>query len=382
MNNTIETIQPKKDSKMWRYQITWFTKNPNQSLDESIGKCIVESLYKQCDELAGHLENIEVNSNTVQFNLIIKSQINISKTIRGMQKKLAKDLVKAFPQHNHYLANLWSDKELVVTDSVSTGEFEKRIEKVLDNLEEVAYYDLDECLDDDNIESLVRYLEQRSLGVIEWGEQMFLVDKKAIQQEINLNCFECTKQYKFGCCSGNPCDSSPQNIRNMQRHLADIQKEMKAIDLQHYQEVIGAGGIIEGNCSIKAYNERCSLLVEHEGIHKCMAHKYALDHQIPIYEICPLSCLMYPLEIIELITDKFKKVTLLTSVVDQSFAKEFGRWGSYQSLETELKCLDKGAHNEFFRESDYQPVYKVNKKLLVHEFGPIIYDGIKQLIEK
>lgn len=363
----------------WQYHLTWYTRDHKTILVEEIEKHVIHLVGALCDEMKIDLIKIEVLPSTVEVLLGSNTQINIIKTLKAMQKKLSKSLYKKFPELKGIGRELWDSLYLVSTFNKDASEVDIRIEKILDSLWSVEYYDLDEGVTDD-LDEFKDYLVGRKLGIVDYGNQVFLVDRESLIKEINLNCFECTKTYKYGCCCGSPCNFSAKNKRIFDEHFLHLADEMKKLDEANYNDIVANGGFVSPEGAIKEHKGYCSLLIEHEGVRKCMTHKYALDHQIPIYDLCPLSCLMYPLEIIELITDKQKKVILLTSVLDEYFAKEFGRWGSYKSLDVDLRCINKEAHNEVFKEEDYKPVYKVNKNLLSHEFSAKVYKEIENLL--
>lgn len=363
----------------WRYCVIGYTKYNKEILVDEVETKIIELLKSLCADIKINVSQIEVEPDSIRFILSANAQLNISKTIRMLQKKLSRVLDKEFPLLKDIGQELWDDSYLISTVNHEELEMDIRIEKFLKSIEAVDYYDIDEGFTTD-LDAFKKYLANRKLGIVDYGDKVFLVDKEALAQEINLNCFECTKIYKYGCCCGSPCGFSPENMKMFDKHLLKIEDEIKNLEDFKDRGIVIKGGLIAANGTIKAYNGHCALLVEHEGIQKCIAHKYALDYHMPIYDLCPLSCLMYPLEIMELITDKQKKVILLTSVVEEHFANEFGRWGSYKSLDIELRCIDKTAHNEVFKEEDYKPLYRVNKDLLIHEFGPRVYKGIEQVL--
>lgn len=365
----------------WVYHLTWHTKGKKKLLIDEVEAHSIKVLNALCLEMKIDLNKIEMTPYTVQLLLGSNTQLNIKKLLKNLQNKLSKSLCKKFLALKGVGLDLWDNLYLIATINKDLSEADLRIEKLVDSLWSVEYYDLDEGATDD-LEAFKNYLVSRNLGIIDYGEQVFLVDQKAISKEINLNCFECTKIYKYGCCCGSPCNLSEKNKKRFDKHYAEIADEMKALDEARYKDILANGGFVSEDGIIREHNGYCALLVEHEGVRKCMTHKYALDHQMPIYDLCPLSCLMYPLEILELITDKQKKVILLTSVLEDTFAEAFGRWGSYQSLDVDLRCIDKTAHNEVFKEEDYKPVYKVNKNLLAHEFGAHVYRGIERLFSE
>jgi len=360
---------------IWAYYIIWQleeTREVEEALiQEETIKQIKENLMDVAEINKITIKEVEMKGNEIE--LIIESDIqpNINKIIKNLQKRM---------QHIYKLKEC-KQPYLITTKSKKCAKEDLRIHKLIDAIVLGEYYDLDEEMTDTDLSALKVYLSKRNLGIIDYHEQIFLIDREALDKMINLNCFECTKIHKYGCCSGNPCGPSSKNMKLFDQHMLLMEEAVRAIDFEQYKRLLENGGFMTANGLIKAYDGHCALLVQHEGVYKCIAHKYALEEQIPIYELCPLSCLMYPLEIIELTTDKRKKVILLTSVIDEVFANQFGRWGSYASLEVELRCIHQEAHNAIFKAEDYRPVYEVNEGLLIHEFGEAIYRGIKKLYE-
>lgn len=365
----------------WHYHITWHTRGHKPLLIGEIQKRITELIMQTCKEMQIHLVQLEVTAETIAIEVLSSVQINSIKTLKNLQKVLSKSLSKKFPELKAAKSDLWDKGYLITSINDTQSERDVRIEKLIDTLWSVEYYDLDEGMDDEELEAFKKYLMGRNLGIVDYGEQMFLVDGEAMRKEINLNCFECTKIHQYGCCCGSPCSASHKNKKLLKKHLPQIAEDFQSLEPDQYQAIVTAGGFMDDKGEIKECKGRCSLLVAHEGMWKCMAHKYALEQAMPIYDLCPLSCLMYPLEILELITDKQKKVILLTSVLTEAFAKDFGRWGSYESLDVELRCINKEAHNEIFKVEDYKPVYEVNKNLFIHEFGLEVYSGIEQSMQ-
>lgn len=355
----------------WKYHITWMqseAEGPEIYSDKY--QEINDLLDKLCRENKVSLLDTEIRGGEIDLSLGSEKQLNLGKMVKNLQKQISKQL-------GLELAD-W--KCQMVTAGEEKAKYDVRIKSILDNLWSGSYYDLDEGLSDAELKKLKSYLENRKLAMIEMEEQVFLADREALAKEINLNCFACTKKHQYGCCCGSPCGFSEKNMDLFDRHTLAMEEALQAISRQQYERLQSNGGFMTANGKLKAYDGHCSLLIEEQGIYKCLAHKYALDHQIAPYEICPLSCLMYPLEMIELVTNKRKKVILLTSVIEEDFAQSFGRWGSYESLEVELRCIHKEAHNDMFKKEDYRPVYEVNQGLLSHEFGKRLYKSLKKLI--
>lgn len=356
----------------WEYHMIWKFEETKEILSqEEVMNKLKEKLVDISKAGSITLKEFKIYENEIELIIEADIQPNMNKVVKSLQKEMFQ------------VGKLKECKQpyLMTTQSKECAREDIRIQKLIDALVLGEYYDLDEGMTSGDLNALKGYLSQRNLGMIDYNEQVFLIDSEALRKAINLNCFECTKIHEYGCCCGSPCGMSPKNMKLFDKHMLSMEEAVKAIDLKQYKKLEASGGFMTANGLIKAYDGHCALLIQHEGVYKCMAHKYALDEHIPIYDLCPLSCLMYPLEIIELTTDKRKKVILFTSVVDEAFANQFGRWGSYEQLEVELRCIHQEAHNTIFKAEDYRPVYQVNEGLITYEFGEALYRGIKKLCE-
>ena len=353
----------------WHYTITW-TIQENSIQDEGIESLqkIVETLVEQEGSI---LKDVKHTPQTFSFQVSSTEQLNITKWQTALQKKVMLALKGRIDG---------IELEHIISHSQVPAAQDQRLGKLIESIREVDYYDLEEGLTDEDCAVFKGYLKEQRLSLIEQKGQLFLIDNKALRAEINLNCFECTKRHQYGCCCGSPCAMSDKNMNLLDRHLLPMEEALKDLDEKQYQTLIDKGGFVSANGEIKAFDGHCAFLIWHEGVYKCMAHKYALDQNMPIYELCPLSCLMYPLEILECITDKRRKLYVITSAVDEPFAARFSRWGSYTSLDVELRCIRKECADEGFKEKDYQPVYEVNKGLLAHEFGEDLYKALSHLL--
>lgn len=358
-----------------RYEVTWYKKE-EAVLNEEIQSKIISCMEAVAKEVDIKLRCKEINNQYMVCEMETEESVNLNKVLRNLQKKVSKKLGNLFERTFDLQKGM-----RIITFPNHLAKEDGRLNRLIKDIVDVGYYDLHEFFDGD-LTAFKLYLQERPLGIIDLGERVFLVDQELLNYKINLNCFECTKQHQYGCCCGSPCDMSRRNKERFDKYEADIAKEVKVLDPKGYEKIKQAGGFISLDGSINACEGHCALLVCHEGTYKCVAHKYALEHQIPIYEICPLSCLMYPLEIMTLFTDKQKRITLLTSVVEEDFATAYGRWGSYASLEVELKCINEQGHDEVFKLEEYKPVYEVNEGLLTYTFGKDVFEGIVRLCDK
>lgn len=351
------------------YEITWYSQE-NIILNEEISEELISYIKKAGETLDINFNVKQIKEDQISFTAIAEEHLNLNKALRILQKKMK------------HFTTILSEKKgpRVISFPNDIARKEGRLKKLIKDIRDIGYYDLHEFFAGD-LMNFKLYLEERKLGMIEFNERIFLIDLENLKHKINLNCFECTKKHQYGCCCGSPCDMSRRNKANFDKYEADIAEEVKALNIEEYKLLKQTGGFIFLDGSINVCNGHCALLVCHEGSYKCISHKYALENDLPIYELCPLSCLMYPLEIMILFADKQKRIMLVTSVVEEDFANEYGRWGSYSSLDVELRCINESSHNDVFKKEDYKPVYEVNKGLLIHELGREIFEGIKLICD-
>lgn len=257
--------------------------------------------------------------------------------------------------------------------------------QLIDSIQAAAYYDA-QMLFDGEMDELKKYLKKRCLETFEWNQYIIMLDKKALKEEINLCCGKCTRKNEFGCCCGSPCNMSKHNLKNYKKYQEEINARFYEInpvryaELLHYQRAEEAIlNLVSEEGFIGEHNGRCNLLVRKDGMARCITHLFALEHEISPYELSPLSCLMFPLELLVFITQQGKNILLITSAVDNEFSKKYGRWGGYREHHLEFQCVDKKSHDKVFTKSDYHPVYEVSKKLLVHEFGLALYRKIEEI---
>ena len=360
-----------KNNLRWQYQLGW--QIPNTMLNEWIER-IHQTIREEARREKMTIEAVEINEQEISCQFSSPVQINS----HTFCKKLQKQLEKAAKDHGMSQA---LQEPIVMSWSQEKAENDIRLNKWISTVREADYYDLDAGLDNEEIKRLKGYLLGQKLAVIEEDEKMIIIDREALQKKINLNCFECTKKYRYGCCCGSPCEMSDKNRQLLEDHLVEIEERVNQIDPVQYENLIHHGGVLAANGKIKSFDGHCALLVEEKGIYKCIAHQYALEQGIEVYEICPLSCLMYPFEVIELITNKHKKAFLFTAAVKGVPMLELSRWGNYEALEVGLRCVDETLEDEIFKEEKYRPVYQVNQKLIEHEFGKQVYTYIERCLK-
>lgn len=364
------------DNKACCYLI-WCLKDTNLAVE--VGNILEEKIDDKKIALT-------VEKDKIKFTITHQKQLNVNKVLKDIQKLLIKI---PFFGCKVKVEELIEDEKnwLVITPPTQVSE-SPRLKKIIASISETSYYDVGHLYGPEP-SKLEKHLFHRNIGIIDWNERVFLVDEKALMQKINLNCMACTSKYTFGCCCGSPCNYSRKNLKVYKEHEKAIIEQMKQIEPAFYKQVLSELGVSESQLELVGFDGsvgecggRCILLVREDGMAKCLSHKYALENELPVYEISPLSCLMFPFEVIDCMTNKGRRILLLTSVVDDEIASEIGRWGSYKHLEMSLNCIDESCHNEEYRKEDYKPVYKVNKGLITHEFGGQIYDAVCEIVSQ
>lgn len=368
-----------------QYDIAWEIEEEISEIAIENMALLIASLLEQMNETEAYYHmfvkyDVQMEAGRLILSVKVNKQLNINKWYKLLTKQL---LAKLKNEDDHWAHGiLWQKQAQILSYGNLIAEEDERLRGLIQGIKEVYYYDLDEGMVTEDIKKFKAYLLKRKLGLMETEEHMVLVDEAMLQKKINLNCFECTRKYQYGCCGGTPCAMSEKNAALLDQHLMNLEEQLRHMDVQQYDTLIEKGGFLTANGKIKNIDGHCSLLIQHEGVYKCIAHKYALEQKIPPYDLCPLSCLMYPLEIIELVTEKRKTLILVTAAVDEQFAEAFSRWGSYKSLETSLGCVNEELSDEIFNKEGYRPIYEVNENLLIHEFEKSLVLGIKRMFEK
>lgn len=344
---------------------------------------LVSVLEEQKQQLIKQLK-VELDFEALQDQRLI---IQLIRADHLNGNKLLKQLIKQLTRVQGHLQEVLKEKNWHLLTAGKRPSEGGRLEKLFHGIKETYYVDVKHIYGPEP-HMLYNFFKDRKMSILENEDQIFLIDELGLLQRINLNCQACTSSHEFGCCCGSPCQYSSQNLKRYKIHEQAIIEEMKQIEPSYYEAVKkkrreeGSPDmmLVDFDGTVGECEGRCMLLVREEGMAKCLAHKYALEHQIPVYELSPLSCLLFPLEIIGCITDKGKRLFLLTSVVEDELATHIGRWGSYKSLELPLCCIDESLCNETFKKEDYESVLQVNKGLLSYEFGESIYEDLTYLL--
>lgn len=257
----------------------------------------------------------------------------------------------------------------------------KRIYNIIKRSDFGKYYDIRYYLSDESFTELCNNLLSRLSQLVLINDNI-IIDKMMLAKEINLDCFHCKNQY--GCCDGSPHNMNIKQKRVFNKYADKIVDLIRVNDSERYRTLLSNSGWISKGGHINEYKKCCSFVIYKDGITKCAIHKFANDNDINIYDICPLSCLMFPMDIIELRDNNGGCIYYVTSIADYEFWSKFGRWGNYEECNEEfsVQCIYKKQHGKTeFKLKDYKPVWKINRDLLIYIFGNDVYKQICKIME-
>lgn len=348
--------------------------------------------YQRTQKRTFKVTDILYEEEREHFSLSINcaSSLSTRKLKQSFQKDFISFVERELGSYKEVIDSVKEEKNWLFLTAACTLEENSRLNKLLSSIKDTTYYDVSHLYGPEP-EMIRECLEGRKIAVIEWKDKVILLDEEGLNKKVNMNCSACTRKHAYGCCCGSPCSYSKRNLKVYKENEKALIEELKKIEPKFYQRIVAQElqeespellELVAFDGSIGECDGRCMLLVREEGMAKCLTHKYALEHQMPIYSLSPLSCLLFPLEIIEAITDKGKRLLIFTSVVEDEMAKKIGRWGSYKNLGISLNCMSETLSDEDFKKEDYQKVYKVNKGLITYEFGQSIYDAIEFMINE
>ncbi|MGB8956186.1 MAG: hypothetical protein WCC10_12480 [Tumebacillaceae bacterium] len=164
---------------------------------------------------------------------------------------------------------------------------------------------------------------QRAGAIIVWDR--FELDKAALQSLVLLDCANCHRAHRESCCEGGyPFPPATELLQVVDEHLPVIAaRHLDAETRDHLQ----ANGLYEsyletaGHPTIGTFGGNC-LFCRVEGAGPaCMAHRYAIEEGKRPEALKPLSCLLYPLDLIENAEGRVR-ITALTEATSR-----FSRWG-------------------------------------------------------
>lgn len=245
-----------------------------------------------------------------------------------------------------------------------------------------AYYGTQEALPDQEAYHFKKY-EKRTA----WQSfKNFYIDS-SILTPVNLDCQHCRKVHPVTCCEdGQPYSMTLKAEENLAQHASHIieayfDPDKKLHAQQHgyterlpYAQKTASVSVIKkcgaGHCFFLGYDKEQETQEPF-----CTIHRYAEQHSLPLYDLKPFSCSLFPLDIIE------AGGKLYLTALTQETAK-FSRWGyEYQHYICVNKQLRETLEPElpYFALESYKPAWKWNRSLLQYYFGVELLIKLEEL---
>lgn len=249
-----------------------------------------------------------------------------------------------------------------------------------------SYFKLDGILSPQKNRKFLQLLNNKAENGVLGVYNNVIFDKFALSQKINLDCFNCSKLNPYGCCYSSPCSLTDEESENVFNNLTDI------IRGRFSDEVVNnllAYGVMteddDGNFVPLQHEHGCAfLMTTEEGYRLCAIKNWCLTNNVDIVGVCPSSCIMFPLDILELVVDEEDTYYFVTSILDDEYAEPFSRWGV--GTGSGFQCLGKGEvpieyKGKMFKKSDFVPIYREFKSLLTSWFDDETYACIEDECE-
>lgn len=206
----------------------------------------------------------------------------------------------------------------------------------------------------------------------------FVIDP-AIFTEVNLDCMNCHRVHSLTCCEGGQPYSTDRESEEKLKKAApyiihqylDENRQQEAAE-SGYMEEFAAGPL---SPAIKLCEGNCFFYVKGEKESYCSIHRFALDHHLSPLELKPMSCSLFPLDIIQMDSKLF-----ITAITPETAS--FSRWGyEYE----EHLCINRKKREaaeisaDYFSLVHYRPAWQWCRDLLQQTFGDGLIEGITEL---
>lgn len=236
------------------------------------------------------------------------------------------------------------------------------------------YYRLDGILSSQKNRKFLAFLNEKyESGVLACVGNV-LVDTKALNEKINLDCFNCAKLNPYGCCYSSPCALTAEESEFLLAHMADIVHGRFSEEEENHMIAYGVVDFNEDDNLVPLQHDHgCAfLMTTKEGYRLCAIKNWCIAHDEDIVGKCPSSCIMFPLDIMELTVNEEDTYYFVTSILDDDYAVPFSRWGV--GTGSGFQCLGKGKvpdeyKGKIFKPEGFVPVYQEFSSLLNSWFG-------------
>lgn len=240
-----------------------------------------------------------------------------------------------------------------------------------------AYYGTSDPMTEREIYRVEKYIRQNKKQFIRI--EQYLIDIPALQRLFMLDCFQCKQVHQVTCCEeGQPYAIHYQQVKPMEEYVRKMNTEYM---LAGAAQIIQEKGIWElGRYdTLRTYQKNCLFATVLNGISCCSIHAHAAANNHDVFPIKPFSCMLYPIEIIQL-----PECIFITALTEET--SSFSRWGNDYLDHFYCASLERRKQNEqlspdVFPIDQYQPAYFWGKELLERTFGHDLIERIEPHIK-
>jgi hypothetical protein len=200
-----------------------------------------------------------------------------------------------------------------------------------------------------------------------------IIDFISLSKNISLNCSKCPK--KYGCCNGSPhkvTDKFKIKINSEYKKILIHSEKFWSLDvlnvLKKYKNIFDKNNIIEINDSGK----HCLMMQDIGSKRVCILQLYALENNLHPLEFKPISCSLFPLDII--ILDNRKKFIFSKTIDDSDPINKISRF--WESVKYE-PCMN-------LKKDDFKisiPIYRAFENEIKYYFGDKTYERIYKIFQ-
>ncbi|MEW9668406.1 DUF3109 family protein [Ammoniphilus sp. 3BR4] len=240
---------------------------------------------------------------------------------------------------------------------------------------DLLYFGTQDALSKKEAFHFKKYFKKNSFFTV--GE--FVIDP-AIFTKVNLDCMSCHLVHSSTCCEGGqPYSTDRESEKKLDKAAPFIiqqyldEKRQREARESGFKEVTATGPLAP---TIKLCEGNCFFYVKGDKESYCSIHRYALDHHMSPLELKPMSCSLFPLDVIQMDSELF-----ITAITPETAV--FSRWGyEYE----EHLCVNMKKREEIssphFSLKDYRPAWEWCMDLLKQTFGEELIDTISKIKEQ
>jgi hypothetical protein len=223
-----------------------------------------------------------------------------------------------------------------------------------------------------------RYLKRNKAAMLPVGR--FLIDIPALLTPFHLDCFHCREVHRETCCeNGQPYALDSWQIPMLEKEAPAIAERFLS---EREWETYSQSGIFESGSTagtIRLRNGNCLFFTEWDGRPACAIHAYAEETGRDLYPIKPISCQLYPLDLIDT-----GECVLVTALQEETAA--FSRWGTdyldrFYCASVDRRRQAKHIDPSLFALEGYRPAYQWGISIIRRMIGSAA-DEVEKVLRK